>query len=77
MGRRPADLVRLGGVLRAFRLQAGLSQEELAERAGIHRTYVGGVERGERNVSFLTLGRLLGAIDVSWSRFARALDKPT
>jgi len=73
--RRPSDLQRLGAVLRAFRQEAGLSQEAFAERAGLHRTYVGGVERGERNVSFLTLGRLLGAAGVDWSAFAKAFER--
>ncbi len=75
MARRSADLDRLGRVLRTFRLEARLSQEELAQRAGVHRTYVGGVERGERNISFLTLGRLLEAVGVTWSKFAKALDR--
>jgi transcriptional regulator with XRE-family HTH domain len=74
VGRRPADLARLGEVIRHFRLDAGLTQEGLADRAGLHRTYIGGVERGERNVSFLTLGRILRAAGITWSRFARALD---
>ncbi len=67
--------MRLGTVLRGFRERAGLSQEALADRAGLHRTYVGGVERGERNVSFLTLARILKAAGITWTRFARAFDK--
>ncbi len=62
-------------MLRQFRERAGLSQEALADRAGLHRTYVGGVERGERNVSFLTLARILKAAGITWTRFARAFDK--
>lgn len=52
-----------------------LSQEELADRAGLHRTYIGSVERGERNPTFVSLGRILEAAGVSWARFARALDR--
>ena len=58
------DLVRFGRRLRELRTQAHLSQEELAERAGVHRTYVGGVERGERNVGLLNLLRFARALRV-------------
>jgi transcriptional regulator with XRE-family HTH domain len=44
-----------------------MSQEELAERAGVHRTYVGDVERGQRNVSLINVWRLARALGVSLS----------
>ncbi len=72
---KPTDLKLLGSVLRALREDTGLSQEGFADKAGLHRTYIGGVERGERNVSFLTLGRILKAAGVSWTGFARRLDR--
>lgn len=50
--------------LRRLRLSAGLSQEALADRAELHRTYVSSIERGERNVSIENIFRLAQALDV-------------
>lgn len=51
--------------LRMLRERAGFSQEELAYRAGLHRTYIGSVERGHRNVSLRTIERIAKALDVA------------
>jgi transcriptional regulator with XRE-family HTH domain len=51
--------------LRKARLAKGLSQEDLAEVANLHRTYVGSVERAERNVSIDNMERLAAAVGVS------------
>jgi transcriptional regulator with XRE-family HTH domain len=55
---------RFGRKLRELRLRRELSQESLAFRAGLHRTYVSSAERGERNVSLVNLERLAKALGV-------------
>jgi len=49
--------------LRRRRLAIGISQEQLAARCGLHRTYVGAIERGERNVTLATVERLAASLD--------------
>ena len=57
--------VRFGARLREVRHDIGVSQEKLAELAGLHRTYVSSIERGERNVSLMNIERLARALDVT------------
>lgn len=56
------DLVRFGAAVRARRLALALSQEALADCAGIDRSHMGKLERGERNISFLNIVRIARAI---------------
>lgn len=56
--------VRLGGNIRSMRLSRGFSQEALAIECGLHRTYIGGVERGERNITIQTLVKIASALNV-------------
>jgi transcriptional regulator with XRE-family HTH domain len=67
MQRVPSPSMRaiLAENLRAFRKEHGLSQEELADRCELHRTYIGSVEREERNVSLSTLEVLAQALGVN------------
>ena len=57
-------LAQFGARVRVLRRERGLSQEELADRANLHRTYVGSIERGERNVALLNIKRLADALSV-------------
>lgn len=65
--RKPSSaLVRiLADNIKAFRRSKGLSQESLAEKCNLHRTYIGAVERGERNVTLSTLEAIAEALGVS------------
>jgi transcriptional regulator with XRE-family HTH domain len=59
------DLQRaVGRNLRAYRQQRGLSQEAFADLVGVHRTYMGGLERGERNLTLRSVERIAQAITV-------------
>ena len=63
---------RFGAVVRDLRKDAGLSQEQFAARCGLHRTYIGFIERGEKSVTIETAQKLAVAFGVSLSAmFAR------
>lgn len=57
--------VRFGRAVRKRRAELGISQEELAARAGLHRTYVADVERGTRNISLENIIKLATALSIS------------
>lgn len=63
-----------GKALKACRTRAGISQEKLADLAGIHRTYMGDVERGERNISLVNLLRVADALEVRLSTLIRKME---
>ncbi len=64
MGRHRDPVLVFGARVREARLDLGLSQEDLAERSGFHRTYVGTVERGERNPALRNIVKLAEALDL-------------
>jgi transcriptional regulator with XRE-family HTH domain len=53
-----------GDAVRARRSELGLSQEALALEVGLHRTYIGGIERGERNVALVNIFRLANTLEM-------------
>ena len=67
-----------GRRVRDLRERLELSQESLAERAHLHRNYIGGIERGERNVGLVNVGKLAVALEVSVAElFAPFATKPS
>jgi transcriptional regulator with XRE-family HTH domain len=69
----PTDLkTLLGNAIKAHRTSLGISQEELAHRAGLHRTYVSDLERGARNPSIESIQKLARALHVSVARLFQA-----
>ncbi|MEO1669121.1 MAG: helix-turn-helix transcriptional regulator [Chloroflexota bacterium] len=69
-----SSLEKFGENVRNLRKEANLSQEDLAELCGLHRTYVGGIERGERNVALLNILRIAKALNVSPSKLFEGLE---
>ncbi len=57
--------IEFGRRVRQMRLEKGLSQEELALSSGLDRSYVGGIERGERNVSLINISKIAQALELS------------
>lgn len=66
---RPDLPTAVGKRVQELRKKVGLSQEALAERANLHRNYVGSVERGEREIGITSLARLAWALGVSLAEF--------
>ncbi len=64
MGTTPKSLLRFGERVRAERLRRALSQEELATKAGVHRTYIGMIERGEKNITLMNIEKISRGLGV-------------
>ena len=67
--------VAFGRRVRELRDQLQLSQEQLAERAGLHRNYIGGIERGERNVAIINIVKLAAGLDTSVAELFKPFDR--
>jgi transcriptional regulator with XRE-family HTH domain len=61
----------IGERLRTFRKKQGLSQDKLAEKAGLHNTYIGQVERGEKNITMESLQKIVNALEISFEELFR------
>jgi len=66
-------LRKFGKRVRELRLERGLSQEEFALEANLARSYMGDIERGQRNVSLINLARIAGALQVSLSELCEGI----
>ena len=58
-------LLKFGERVRIFRKEKGLSQEDLAHKAGLHRTYIGMIERAEKNITLLNIEKIANALNIS------------
>ena len=67
-------LIRLGSKVRERRIKSGLTQEQLAFNSGLDRSYVGGIERGERNISIITLIKLSNILGCAIHDLVRGID---
>ncbi len=57
-------LLWFGNIIKKKRLDKGYSQEELAEKSDLHRTYIGMIERGEKNITLLNIEKIAKALDI-------------
>lgn len=73
MPRRSDILVRFGTRVHELRLSKGYSQESFAAKCGLDRTYVGGIERGERNVAIRNIESIAKALDMTLSELMEGL----
>lgn len=69
-----ATLIQFGKRITRLRQRRAMSQEELATKAGVHRTYIGMIERGEKNITILTLLRVTTALDVKLSDLLKGFE---
>lgn len=68
------NLRRFGNRVRELRTERGITQEELAEASGLHPTYIGGIERGERNLGLINIVKIAEALNVPPSALFSLLD---
>lgn len=64
MAKTKSIVVQFGERVRELRKEKEISQEELADRAGVHRTYIGMIERGEKNITIVNIQKIAKALGV-------------
>lgn len=67
-------LIRYGQAVRTIRLEQGISQEELADRCGLHRTYISDIELGKRNLSLENIERIAISLNKTLSEFFKEVE---
>lgn len=65
--------IQLGEIVKKKRVALGLSQEELADKAGVHRTYIGMIERAEKNITLTNLNKISRALGCKLSELLKGL----
>lgn len=71
----PQLQIMLGKRIRDLRSKAGFSQESFADHCGLHRTYMGGVERGERNLTIQSVMTVAKGLGISMSKLLAGIEK--
>lgn len=71
----PAELRALGAAVREVRARRGLSQKQLGFQGGLHRNYVGGIERGELNITFRVLLKIVRGLNVPLSELIKLYER--
>jgi transcriptional regulator with XRE-family HTH domain len=74
MARRSKLLARFGKKVRELRKKRGFSQESFAAHCGLDRTYIGGIERGERNLALKNIGLIARALGLTISQLTEGID---
>ena len=76
MRKKHPELIKLGEQIRVLRKSKGFSQESFADEVGIDRTYMGGIERGERNIAAINIIRIAKALKVEVGELFPSIKNP-
>lgn len=68
MNSKEKILIKFGSNVQKFRKDMGISQEELASRSGLHRTYIGMIERAEKNITLANIDKIANALNIDISK---------